>query len=66
MQEKALVAFCVRSMWDLYFQVKKFPKGSEILMTGLNIPDMTRIVNEHGCVPVPVDLSPDTMAPSLE
>lgn len=35
-------------------------------MTGINIPDMARIVKEHGLVPVPVDISPDTMEPSLE
>jgi len=65
-KEKAIVTQCVRSMWDLYLQVKKFPKGSEILFTGITIPDMTRIAEEHGIVPVPVDLDIHTLMPSLE
>ena len=64
--EKALVTLSVRSAFDLYFQAKKFPPGSEVLMTGVNIPDMVRIIEEHGCVPVPVDLDVDTMQPSLD
>jgi dTDP-4-amino-4,6-dideoxygalactose transaminase len=53
-------------MWDLYLQVKKFPKGSEIIFTGITIPDMTRIAEEHGIEPVPVDLDIHTLMPSLE
>jgi len=60
------VTLSVRSAWDLYFQIKKFPRDSEVLMTGITIPDMVRIVKDHGLVPVPVDLSPDTMQPDLE
>ena len=57
----ALVTLSVRSAWDLYFQVKKFPKGSEVLFTGVTIPDMVRIAEEHGLVCVPVDLDPATI-----
>jgi len=35
-------------------------------MTAINIGDMTKIVEEHGLVPVPVDLDPYTMAPTLD
>lgn len=35
-------------------------------MTAINIGDMIKIVEEHGLVPVPVDLDPYTMAPKLE
>jgi dTDP-4-amino-4,6-dideoxygalactose transaminase len=35
-------------------------------MTGINIADMIRIIQEHGLVPVPVDLDPYTMSPSLD
>ena len=65
-REKALVTLSVRSAWDLYFQIKKFPRDSEVLMTGISIPDMVRIIKDHGLVPVPVDLYPDTMQPDLE
>ncbi len=39
--------------------------GDEILMSGLTIPDMPRIVKEHGLVPVGLEVCPDTMAPSV-
>lgn len=35
-------------------------------MTGITIPDMIRIVEEHGLVPVPVDIAIDTLMPSLD
>ena len=37
-----------------------------MLMTAINIGDMYKVVEEHGLVPVPVDLDPYTMAPTLE
>lgn len=65
-KEASLVTLSVRSAWDLYFQVKQFPRGSEVLFTGITIPDMTRIAEEHGLVCVPVDLDPNTIQPSLD
>jgi dTDP-4-amino-4,6-dideoxygalactose transaminase len=53
-------------MLDLYFQVRKFPPGSEIIMTALNIPDMVQIIKEHQLVPVPLDLNLATLQPSIE
>lgn len=47
-----------------YLKARNFPKGSEILMTGINIPDMIKIVEIHGLIPVPVDFNIDTMAPN--
>ena len=35
-------------------------------MTSINIPDMVRIVKEHGLIPVPVDINLETTAPSIE
>ena len=34
-------------------------------MTAININDMVKVVEEHGLVPVPVDLDPYTLAPSI-
>ena len=45
---------------------RNFPKGSQILMIGLNVPDMPKIVLEMGLVPVPVDIDFDTTAPKIE
>ena len=64
--ERAVVTFSVRSMLDLYLQVRNFPPGSEIIMTGINIPDMLKIMNEHKIVVVPVDLDIATLAPKVE
>ena len=64
--EQATITLCVRSVWDLYFQARKFPPGSEVLMTAINIQDMIKITEEHGLVPVPVDIDPYTLMPSLD
>ena len=61
--ERVLSCLCVRSVFDLYFQSRKFPPGTEIIMMGINIPDMIQIVKTHGCVPIPVDYDIDTMCP---
>jgi perosamine synthetase len=63
--ERAVVTFSVRSMLDLYLSVRKFPAGSEIIMTGINIPDMVQIMKEHKIKIVPVDLDFATMQPSV-
>jgi perosamine synthetase len=35
-------------------------------MTAINIQDMIKIIEEHGLIPVPVDIDPYTMMPSLD
>jgi dTDP-4-amino-4,6-dideoxygalactose transaminase len=55
----------VRATWDLILQVKNLPKGSEIIMSGINIKHMKEIVEAHGLVPVFADLEPNTLLPSL-
>ena len=52
---------CVRTLFDLYLTVKNFPKGSEVIMTAINIPDMVNIVLLHGLKPVPVDVDIGTL-----
>lgn len=71
--EKVLTTLSVRSAFDLFLQVcyyqakplqsRKYPKGSEVIMTGVNIPDMYQIVLEHGLIPVPLEINPETMEP---
>lgn len=55
----------VRSALDGVLSMRDWPTGSEILMSAVNIPAMSAIVVEHNCVPVPVDVSPSTLAPDL-
>jgi perosamine synthetase len=57
-----LACLSVRSGFDALLHVLDFPPGSEVLMSALTIRDMTRIVLEHGLVPVPVDLDARTLA----
>jgi len=61
----ALVALSARSAFDLYLQAAALPPG-EVLVTGVNIPDMARILEKHGQTVVPVDLDPATLAPCLD
>lgn len=61
-----LVTLSVRTSLDLLLQSLNLPIGSEVLMSAVNIRDMIEIVKRHGLVPVSVDISLDTLAPSLE
>jgi len=62
----ALACFSVRTGFDLLLATLHFPPKSEILMSAMTIPDMARIAEEHGLVPVPVDLDLDTLGPNLQ
>lgn len=61
-----LITISVRTAWSLFLRVLDLPKGSEVLMTSINIPDMVQIVREYELVPVPVDIDVETTAPTLE
>lgn len=62
----AFACLSVRTGLDLYLEQLALPKGSEVLMSALTIPDMTRVVARHGLVVVPVDVDPATLAPRPE
>lgn len=59
-----IACLSVRSAFDLYLSALALPPGSEVLLSGVTIPDMVRIVREHGLVPVPVDLHAATLFPT--
>lgn len=59
----AFACLSVRSGLDLYLEMLALPRGSEVLMSALTIPDMWKVVERHGLVPVPVDVDPATLAP---
>ena len=63
---KCLACFSVRSALDLYLSVMQFPKGSEILMMAINIPDMVHILEHHHLTVIPVDIDLDTLSPQYE
>ncbi len=60
---ESLVCLSVRSGFDLLLAELAWPAGSEVLVTAITVPDMSRILHEHGLQPVPVDLDPATLAP---
>ena len=63
---QSIVALSARTAFDLWLRVNKFPKGSELLLTAVNIPDMIKVIRESGLIPVPVDIAFDTLFPTAE
>lgn len=61
-----LVCLSVRSGFDLLLQSTDWQPESEIIMSGLTIPDMTRIVEANGMKAVGVDIDLDSMQPDIE
>ena len=64
--DTCLACFSVRSALDLFLSVMEFPKGSEVLMTSINIPDMVYIIEHHGLTVVPVDIDLGTLCPQYK
>lgn len=62
--DEGLACLSVRTGWDLLLSAARFPRGSEVLVSSVTIPDMVRIIEHHGLVPVPLDLDSDTALPS--
>jgi perosamine synthetase len=61
-----LACLSVRSAFDLLLRTLAYPRGSEILVSAITIRDITRIIEAHGLVPVPVDLDMEALAISRE
>ena len=60
---QALATYSVRSGFHLLLSTLQLPAGSEVLFSAVTHPDMPRLVEHHGLVPVPVDLDRGTLAP---
>jgi perosamine synthetase len=63
---QTLACLSVRSAFDLLLAALRLPPGSDVLMSAVTIPDMVRIAEHHGLVPVPVDLDLESLAPRLD
>ena len=63
----AFACLSVRSGLELYLETLlasgAVQRGDEVLMSALTIPDMWKVVEHHGLVPVPVDIDARTLAP---
>ncbi len=64
--DDTLACLSVRSGFDLLLDQLQLPAGSEVLVSAANVADMTRIIEHHGLMPVPVDLDVRRMAPTAE
>lgn len=64
--EEAILSLSVRSGLDLLFNALQLPTGSEVIVSAVTIPDMARIIEHHGLVPVPIDVDAETLQPSVE
>lgn len=62
----ALVALSVRSGLVATLTALDLPRGSEVIMSAINIPEMARVIEAFGLVVVPIDVDEATLAPSLE
>ena len=62
----AILCLAVRTGFDLLLQALRLPKGSEVLMSALNVPGMMRVVEENGLKPVPLDVDGDRLRPTIQ
>ena len=65
-ERDGLVLLSVRSAFELLLETLELAPGDEIVFTAITHPDMARIAEAHGLVPVPVDLEGATLAPTPE
>jgi perosamine synthetase len=57
-----LVALSVRTAWDAWLAEQQWSQGDEVLVSSVTIPDMIRIVRQHGLVPIPVPVDFETLS----
>ncbi len=64
-EHNIITCLSARSCLDQWLGVMAFPAGSRVLLTAVNIPDISVVLRAHKLVPVPIDLHADTLAPQL-
>jgi dTDP-4-amino-4,6-dideoxygalactose transaminase len=50
----------VRSALTAWLLLKDFPKGSIVIFSAVNIPDMAKVIKAHDLIPLPIDLDTNT------
>eukprot|EP01130_Rhizamoeba_saxonica_P001370 TRINITY_DN11232_c0_g1_i1.p1 TRINITY_DN11232_c0_g1~~TRINITY_DN11232_c0_g1_i1.p1 ORF type:complete len:448 (-),score=80.96 TRINITY_DN11232_c0_g1_i1:34-1377(-) len=63
--DQIFAGLSVRSIFDLWLKAKGYKKGSEIVVTAINIPDMKLVVEDNGLVLVPCDVMLETLGPDM-
>jgi len=61
-QADTLACLSVRTGLDLVLQAMAWPRGSEVLVSAVTIPDILYLLEQHGLVAVPLDIDPATLA----
>ena len=64
--EQAVVTLSVRTGWDLLLTTLGLPVGSQVITSAVTIPDMVRIIEHHGLVPVPVGIDSASLEVDIE
>ncbi len=64
--EEVVLALSVRSGWDLLLAALKLPAGSEVITSAVTIPDMVRIIEQHGLAPVPVNVDAERLEVDID
>ena len=64
--KQVLVTLSVRTAFDLLLKALNLPRGTEVLMSAINIRDMGEIVKAHDLILVPIDINLDTLAPDIQ
>lgn len=65
-EHESVAVLSVRSGFDLLLRALDLPAGSEIVFSAVTVRDMARIAEANGCVPVAVDVDPDTLSPAAD
>ena len=60
-KDDTVVALSVRTAFDAWLTAINLPRCSEVIVSGINIPDMATILKHHGLKIVPVDLDFQTL-----
>src|SRR4029079_3726535 len=64
--EEAILSLSVRSGLDLLLSTLQLPPGSKVIVSAVTIPDMARIIQHPGLVPVPIDVDRKPLHPGVE
>lgn len=62
---RCVTCLSARTGFDLLLQALALPPGSEVLIGAVTLQPMTRILEHHGLVVVPLDLDLDSLQPSV-
>tara|TARA_B100001093_G_scaffold204546_1_gene196640 strand:- start:147 stop:1343 length:1197 start_codon:yes stop_codon:yes gene_type:complete len=65
-KENLVTGLSVRTIFDSFLTSQNFDEGSEVIMSGITIPDMVKIVESHKLKIVPVDMDMATLQVNSE